>query len=618
MSTVANEGVILNLTMKSVYAAVALLALVYFVAASATDASSFENILKLRSHRAHKRGNLPLAVDAKLGSLFEIESYAKGTPVHEMITIQALIDSQYIDGTTCKDIMKCRTTFHGVSSAQFVRGVQFNDDPKGLLWKDGCDDLELELGLRFATEFCGCECRAGPYHRQDWMETRRRNGWHSEFYTYPDNLLCRSHFGDLSFLHGQEPTVGVDPSYTKSKIMLWIKFTYLVATGKIKHSASMRALNSGDKALDEFFKRIFPDIKLYRLFDISCPTDVNKFGANTMARALGSLLHTIQDSYAVGHANRKQSLDSLGNGGEILQFTAYPAQDHSHHAFYDQFPTGFKPKGKDPSLYSQAFSYIPGASAALRACIKVVTLVKQNAPWTEVALMLEEHIFKLSVQPPALRSGAGKGSSGTSLSKSVSDSAQHDMCNAVISTISVGMDLKQICVSVPAEVDRIYRGTGSHPPRNLYEDKDLCVALLGSAQCSRAAEQASIHVAIPKTYVKLVAVKVINQEDWTGRDQVKVFAYVNGVFVGSYAEDIGAGERKLVADFKYSFTDTVKFVVREIDNDYWDQIGQVLFEPVTKFEEKKQTINYAAKTGDASYTLEFRLCPEEEKAKCGF
>ena len=158
---------------------------------------------------------------------------------------------------------------------EYFRGVIWNDDPSCLLLKDEeGDNHAFGVGIEFL----------------------------NAFYNGPSNCMTkRSHFGNLQFLHGMATDVGEPAQTTKDKLMLWLEVMYKLACGNqgVAGSDKLAARfpkdfdNStdpnGDATLNNLILGTTPSYKYVKL----------------ERRALGICMHIIQDSYAVGHTQRR-------------------------------------------------------------------------------------------------------------------------------------------------------------------------------------------------------------------------------------------------------------------------------------------------------------------------
>ena len=280
------------------------------------------------------------------GSVFAI-----GDPVHETLTLQALIDGGVVrQGTGRKDD----------SVAQYIRGVFWNDDPCALLFtEDHFRPLEPSLGWVWWVEF-----------RQAATAESQRVGF-SNLKTCP--LLGRSHFGDLQFLHGMAERNGVKAAETFQRMLAWTSVSYRIAIGDLGADIPLEA-DPTAKALG----LVIGNWSAMRLFRASTE------GA-TRARALGSLLHMIQDSYARGHVSR---VASGNDAGAINQFLSYVDQDEKKHAHDDSWSA----KGPDDLARTLA---IPEASDALIASTEIVRLYKAGTKWSLVEQYLRNSALRV-------------------------------------------------------------------------------------------------------------------------------------------------------------------------------------------------------------------------------
>ena len=177
------------------------------------------------------------------------------------------------------------------------------------------------------------------------------------FYGPGDSLLARTHFGDLQFLHAMAAQDGEMPQATRDAIMRWAAFVWKVARGEYPADTRLRTVTAdGIAAL-----RLMDDsATLAELFQLNGP-------ARLRDRALGSLLHTIQDSFASGHAAREKL--PTGRKGAVRMFFSYAHQDHAAHDSFDRWPPG--------KTDEERIQKLQGGLDAVDACTKVAELEKQ-------------------------------------------------------------------------------------------------------------------------------------------------------------------------------------------------------------------------------------------------
>jgi hypothetical protein len=284
--------------------------------------------------------------DAETISKYPIEGtvFGIGDPVHEMLTVKALVDS----GTAKKGISKKDSEI-----ADYIRGVFWNDDPCAQLFAD--DDLRPlrpSFGVSWFVDFKS----AGNNRKKP-----------QEFKKLKCELLGRSHFGDLQFLHGMADRDGEKAEVTANQMLAWASVMYRIAIGAIDANKPLDT--------DETAKNL--------LGPLSARSPMNLLGAKDVVparkRALGSLLHMIQDSYSHAHVTRE--VNSKGDETSILQFLSYVNQDSKAHAHEENWSVGNTDVEKTLN--------VPGARRALSASIEICKLYKLMAPWAKVEQYLK-------------------------------------------------------------------------------------------------------------------------------------------------------------------------------------------------------------------------------------
>lgn len=201
-----------------------------------------------------------------------------GAAVHENMVIAALINAGVLErGTTYDQILGRWWGVDRPDDWEFIRGVIWNDDPAcSLFFDDSSNNGNFGTGISFGSDYI------------------------VKFKFLSDNIIYRSHYEDLQFLHSMGCETGEKPSESKKKIMLWLETMY--------------RLSVSDEVLPD--DRI--DSRLGKLFTESTkPRGSDSFKrllmGNTTSyenpkigrRALGSCFHVIQDSFAVGHCQRR-------------------------------------------------------------------------------------------------------------------------------------------------------------------------------------------------------------------------------------------------------------------------------------------------------------------------
>jgi hypothetical protein len=330
-------------------------------------------------------------VDKPVG--FELEGpFGIHEPVHENITLAALMRSTVPVPAGVK-----RGSDQAVD--EFLRGVIWNDDPAILMFNESASD--------------------------NWSFTWGIS-WYAAFYAAGHatmnnvtNLTGRSHYWDMQFLHAMAAEPGEVPQDTLAKIMLWAEVMYRLAiaegvtkTDKLAdiHIASSvagaGAMYSYSMAsfFDQYSRPTGQDTIGYLLTQ-----DTAFRGLDIGRRAIGSLLHVVQDSYARGHVRRtltnpgdlkagetdKFKPGTYGHYGEVENFHCYKGQDSSLHDKYDKPPWW---SGVDATDL-ESFNALPGARDAIDASIKLLNMWRNGTAWAANSgpkELLEGTIFKLS------------------------------------------------------------------------------------------------------------------------------------------------------------------------------------------------------------------------------
>jgi hypothetical protein len=231
------------------------------------------------------------------------------------------------------------------------------------------------------------------------------------------NLTGRSHFFDLQFLHAMASKEREQPQDTLAKIMLWAEVMYRLS---ISEGIAGTDLLSGVLVTG---RTTAPDgtVYTYRLsqyFDASTrPTGdamldglltrrTGFAGVDLGRRAIGSLLHLVQDSYAKGHVRRTLlnpadrqagSTDQFkpgtwGRYGEIENFHCYKNQNDVLHSKYDTA------SGVDAGK-ADTFNPLIGARDALEASRKLLDMWHAGTAWAAAGgpkAYLEGTVFKLA------------------------------------------------------------------------------------------------------------------------------------------------------------------------------------------------------------------------------
>ncbi|AVP97532.1 hypothetical protein C7S18_10135 [Ahniella affigens] len=211
-----------------------------------------------------------------------------------------------------------------------MAGVRWNDDPPFRLnaSEAGGTRCKTQFTVRFQTQ---------PYcWYQLFTDAEKKAAAGKRFDGRNSNLLYRTHFGDLQFLHAMASD-GDSPQKTRESMIGWTKFNWLIIEGTYTRDTELDEVDFAP--LNQVFSKsgwIVQD-----LYALGAP----KLRREIKDIAFGSILHMLQDSFAEGHLDRqspKSTTKCSLNGntyagpGFIMEFHSYPAQNHSLHAAADK------------------------------------------------------------------------------------------------------------------------------------------------------------------------------------------------------------------------------------------------------------------------------------------
>ncbi len=328
------------MNIRAYHAAVILAAIAIIVAGASRSAYGFQ-IAPLSSVWEEKLTKEPTSNRARIAG--RLGRLIKG-PVHEELTQLAMgcttADEELPTNTDC-------ATADAGFATQFINyGVRWNDLPPFSLGPNQGNKCNKIFGsgkacnvsqtVRFSTQpdcwycmFNAAEKIAASGRKiVGCLPAVREKG--SRMITA--HLLARSHYGDLQFLHAMAPEDNLDPALTQSDILGWLEFAWKVATREIPRDTLLRDVRipvmkdrfhcSGWSVADLYVQGR-QDTMLRFIHDI----------------AFGSVLHTVQDSFAEGHAERELSRSGeqcsatlpLPRPGRIREFHSYAGQDGHRH-----------------------------------------------------------------------------------------------------------------------------------------------------------------------------------------------------------------------------------------------------------------------------------------------
>lgn len=207
-----------------------------------------------------------------------------GNPVHENMVIAALIDSGVLSrGTTYDDILGRWWNVDRPDDWEFIRGAIWNDDPAcSLFFDDSGNNGNFGTGISFSADYI------------------------MKFKFLSDNIIYRSHYEDLQFLHSMGCRTGEEPRESKRKIMKWLEVMYRLSVGDGVSEWDRIDTRLGDRdMLGEFFNDNTKPKGSDNLRRLLMGNTTSYNNPKIDRRALGSCFHVIQDSFAIGHCQRR-------------------------------------------------------------------------------------------------------------------------------------------------------------------------------------------------------------------------------------------------------------------------------------------------------------------------
>jgi len=291
---------------------------------------------------------------------------------HEEITLVAY--DCYTNPKSCRGVpTDIDRTSMKKTMGKLIDGVEWNDDPSKFLLRNIFTARQWIIWMDDGQDISAC-------HRENKSNCKNIDTSY--------DLLYRSHYGDLQFLHGMASTMGELPSATMYKMMNWAEFTYKISTGEIQPYVALDTLDRTQVTnINQIIQRgSWTASYLFTRSEIAPRQEVKLL-------ALGSLLHMIQDSYSDSHVNRLNSCNSLNhNKPEILEFHNYMYQDSNEHKKADSKPQWLN--------YGDLSDMNPVYASAL-----IINASFNNRPWLEVKELLEKEIIKLSNEAKPANSG---------------------------------------------------------------------------------------------------------------------------------------------------------------------------------------------------------------------
>jgi hypothetical protein len=211
-----------------------------------------------------------------------------------------------------------------------LAGVRWNDDPPfrleaGQGQHTSCKTTET---IRFTTQpRCWYELFTEAKHQA-------ASGDVPDAYNHAP-MLARSHFGDLQFFHAMASQDGETAGETQKRVMMWAEFTWKVASDEYALNTPLADVSIA--GFDDFFG--LSGWTVQDLFTVGNPA----LRPHIEDLAFGSILHTVEDSFAKGHVERGQAptgttcaaAPTLAQPARVVEFHSYAHQDGKKHAAYD-------------------------------------------------------------------------------------------------------------------------------------------------------------------------------------------------------------------------------------------------------------------------------------------
>jgi hypothetical protein len=214
-------------------------------------------------------------------------------------------------------------------------------------------------------------------------------------------LLERVHYGDLQFLHSMASNPLEKAGETLEKILMWAEFCYKVATGVIDPKTKLAEIEVGGFA--GLWQGRFRKWSVSYLFSTTGSAETAK------GKALGSMMHMLQDSFCASHVERVGAKRRGEEVARIKSFHAYPEQDSKRHGLADLLAKG--------ENLQERIKATAGAEDAVQVGKTVLAYLADGAPWLVVKSYLQT-VLGL-VEPERGEGGPGEAGPGRQFRKSV-------------------------------------------------------------------------------------------------------------------------------------------------------------------------------------------------------
>ncbi len=334
-------------------------------------------------------------------------------PIHETITREAF--REFCDSTPVGGLCQPKgepsalNGACGTASRGICRGIFWNDDPQSyVFWPRQEDKYRANLYGKFTKDVYD---ELAKQHRRNPDDLQIGPGW---------QLIARTHWGDLAFLHSMRAKSYEPPGETKKRVLMWARFALMVWSGELEPNTTLKNVRlegfeplgqdpgnnwngcesrksrdneacGVNKSLTRLaVSKALKDITVQELFCFP------KIQCDYQKRAFGSLLHMVQDSYSPAHTARRTA-------GVITEFYYYLTQDDCHAALDSMDEREVKKECLKNVLDLQWRSVVdpdreksfPGVQEAIGQSKMLLALSQQTDASAKILKHLNERTYKL-------------------------------------------------------------------------------------------------------------------------------------------------------------------------------------------------------------------------------
>jgi hypothetical protein len=271
-------------------------------------------------------------------------------PTREKLALLALTGMQLVDP---------KTAATNPAVGEYLQGLLWNDDPQRELFaKDGVSPAPTAA---WATHLLAA-AKAAP---------KRQPGPR-------DPLLARAHFGDLEALHAFAQATGESPWETYKPVIAWCEFLYRVAVGDIAGPTKLAAVPV------EPIRKLFAGTPAQTVDGLFGVTPAH---GRASQRALGALLHLVQDALLPGHVVRQEQ------NGMLSGVRGYQTNARATNVLHAQDP-GWREAAALPA--DEILATVRGAAEAHQHAMNVLSFAMSRRPWANAKIYFDEQILTIS------------------------------------------------------------------------------------------------------------------------------------------------------------------------------------------------------------------------------